>query len=169
MVDLDVPLNGTRVQLLHWMAANVTLASSNSSGVTPLNIPVGIAPYVQPSPPVGDVPHAYTFILFSQPANFSVPAQYAGVVQTRIAFNTSQFVKDAGLGEPLAANYMRVQNLTGTPTTTFPPARPTRSAATSASSPAAFPGAAQPVMVGSVTLWVGWGAALLAGIAAVVL
>jgi hypothetical protein len=169
MVDLDVPLNGSRVQLLHWMAANVTLASSNSSGATLLNVPAGVVPYIQPSPPVGDVPHAYTFVLFSQPANFSIPAQYAGLAQNRIAFNTSQFLKDAGLGQPLAANYMRVQNLTGTPTRTYPPARPTGSATTNATSPVAFPGAAQPMMASSITLWVGCCTALLVGIAAVML
>jgi phosphatidylethanolamine-binding protein (PEBP) family uncharacterized protein len=167
MVDLDVPRNGTRVQLLHWMAANVTLGSSNSSGATPLNIPVGVVPYLQPSPPVGDVPHAYTFIVFPQPANFSVPAQYADLAQNRVGFNTSQFLKDAGLGQAIAANYIRVQNLTGTPTTTYPPARPTQTAASS--SPAAFPGGAQSSTVGGVSFWVGLSTALLAGVAAIAL
>jgi phosphatidylethanolamine-binding protein (PEBP) family uncharacterized protein len=148
MVDLDVPRNGTRVQLLHWMAANVTLGSSNSSGATPLNIPVGVVPYLQPSPPVGDVPHAYTFIVFPQPANFSVPAQYADLAQNRVGFNTSQFLKDAGLGQAIAANYIRVQNLTGT---------------------AAFPGGAQSSTVGGVSFWVGLSTALLAGVAAIAL
>jgi hypothetical protein len=169
MVDLDVPRNGTRVQLLHWMAANVTLGSSNSSGMTPLSIPVGVVPYLQPSPPVGDVPHAYTFIVFPQPANFSVPAQYANLAQNRVGFNTSQFLKDAGLGQALAANYIRVQNLTGTPTTTYPPARPTESGAQTSSSPAAFPGSAQPLMVGGVSFWAGLSTALLAGVAAIAL
>jgi hypothetical protein len=169
MVDLDVPRNGTRVQLLHWLATNVTLGSSNSSGLTPLNIPVGFAPYLQPSPPVGDVPHAYTFIVFPQPANFSIPAQYTDLAQNRVGFNTSQFVKDAGLGQALAANYIRVQNLTGTPTTTYPPARPTESAARNSSSPMPFPGAAQPLTVGGVTLWAGLSTALLAGVAAIAL
>jgi hypothetical protein len=169
MVDLDVPRNGTRVQLLHWMAANVTLGSGNSSGATPLNIPVGVVPYLQPSPPVGDVPHAYTFIVFPQPANFSVPAQYADLAQNRVGFNTSQFLKDAGLGQALAANYIRVQNLTGTPTTTYPPARPTASASQTSSSPAAFTGGAQAPMVGGVGAWAGLSTALLAGVAAIAL
>lgn len=164
MVDLDVPRNGTRVQLLHWLASNVTLGSNNA-----LNVPVGQVPYLQPSPPVGDVPHAYTFIVFPQPANFSIPAQYADLAQNRVGFNTSKFVSDAGLGQALAANYIRVQNLTGTATTTFPPARPTASGAANSSAPAAFPGAAQPLIVGGVTFWAGMATAMLAGVAAVAL
>ena len=162
MVDLDVPRNGTRVQLLHWLASNVTLASSDSSGATRLNVPVGQVPYLQPSPPVGDVPHSYTFIVFPQPANFSIPVQYADLAQNRVGFNTSQFVRDAGLGQALAANYIRVQNLTGTPTTTFPPARPTESAARNSSSPLPFPGGAQSLTVDRVTLWMGLSTVLLA-------
>jgi hypothetical protein len=48
------------------------------------------------------------------------------VLESRVFFNSSAFVAAAGLPTPaLAANYLRVQNLTGTPTTTFPPPRPT--------------------------------------------
>ncbi|KAF2827507.1 PEBP-like protein [Ophiobolus disseminans] len=164
MVDLDVPRNGTRVQLLHWLASNVTIGSNNA-----LNVPVGQVPYLQPSPPVGDVPHAYTFIVFPQPANFSIPEQYANLTQNRVGFNTSKFVADAGLGQAIAANYIRVQNLTGAATTTFPPARPTASNAPNASAPATFPGAAQPLIVGGVTFWAGVATAMLAGVAAVAL
>lgn len=170
MVDLDVPRNGTRVQLLHWMVTNVTIGGNSQSG--PLNIGNSPVPYLQPSPPVGDVPHAYTFIIFPQPANFSVPPQYAAIADNqanRVGFNTSQFLKDAGLGQALAANYIRVQNLTGTPTTTYPPARPTQSAPGNSSTPVPFTGAAQSLMVGGAYVWAGLSAALLAGVAAVAL
>jgi hypothetical protein len=169
MVDLDVPRNNTRVQLLHWLAPNVTLGSSNSSGLTPLNIPIGFAPYLQPSPPVGDIPHSYTFIVFPQPANFSIPAKYADLANNRVGFNTSQFLADTGLSNAIAANYIRVQNLTGTATQTYPPARPTETGARNSSSAVPFPGAAAPVVVGSVTVWAGVATALLAGVAAIAL
>jgi hypothetical protein len=171
MVDLDVPRNGTRVQLLHWLATNVTRAVGNSSSEAPLLISSAPVPYLQPSPPVGDVPHSYTFIVFTQPANFSIPAQYADLAQNRVGFNTSQFLKDAGILESsaLGANYIRVQNLSGTPTTTYPPARPTQSGAQNSSAPVPFPGAAQPLNVGGTTFWVGLSTALLAGVAAVAL
>jgi len=171
MVDLDVPRNGSRVQLLHWLATNVTRAVGNSSSEKPLIIPVAPVPYLQPSPPVGDVPHSYTFIIFPQPANFSIPAKYADLAQNRVGFNTSQFLKDAGISEStaLGANYIRVQNLTGTPTTTFPPARPTQSGAQNSSAPLPFPGAAQSLDVGGATFWIGMSTALLAGVAAIAL
>ncbi|OAK95278.1 PEBP-like protein [Phaeosphaeriaceae sp. SRC1lsM3a] len=166
MVDLDVPRNGSRVQLLHWLGTNVTLSSGNS-----LVVGSSFAPYLQPSPPVGDVPHSYTFIVFVQPRNFSIPAQYANLAQTRVPFNTSQFLSDAGIkpSDAIGANYIRVQNLTGSATTTFPPARPTASGNASASSPVAFPGGAQPLVVGGATFWAGLSAAVLAGVAAVAL
>lgn len=159
MVDSDVPRNGTRVQLVHWVATNVSLA-------TPLNIPAAPVPYLQPSPPVGDVPHAYTFMLFPQPANFSIPAAYANLSMNRVGFNTSKFVADAGLVNPLAANYIRVQNLTGSATTSFPPPRATATPAANTSSPAQFTGAVQPLMVGGATFWACVSTALLTGVAA---
>jgi hypothetical protein len=164
VVDSDVPRNGTRVQLLHWLASNVTLGSNNT-----LNVPVGQVPYLQPSPPVGDSPHAYTFILFPQPANFSIPAQYPDLANNRVGFNVSQFVSAARLGSALAANYIRVQNLTGTATMSFPPPRPTSSGAANSTGPAAFPGGAQSVMVGGVGFWAVVATAMLAGAAAVAL
>jgi len=168
MVDIDVPRNGTRVPLLHWMATNVT--SEGTSGA--LNIPNSPVPYLQPSPPVGDVPHAYTFIVFPQPANFTVPEKYLALAQNqslRVGFNTSAFIEEVGLKQAIAANYITVQNLTGTAATTFPPARPTQGASATPSSPAQFPGAAPSSMVGGATLWAGLAAAMLAGVAAVAL
>ncbi|EMD68917.1 hypothetical protein COCSADRAFT_157307 [Bipolaris sorokiniana ND90Pr] len=71
MIDIDVPRNNTRVPLIHWLAPNISLSSS-SSFIIPSPNPV---PYLQPSPPVGDIPHAYNFVLFEQPAGFQVPAR----------------------------------------------------------------------------------------------
>lgn len=170
MVDLDVPRNNTRVQLLHWLATNVTLgAALSTSNSTPLVIPNAPVPYLQPSPPVGDVPHSYNFVVFQQPANFSIPAQYSNLTNNRVGFNVSQFVLDTGLGQPLAGSYILVQNLTGTATTTYPPARsPTSTSSGTATSPAAFPGAAAQ-LVGEKALWVGVSTALIAAFAGFVL
>lgn len=167
MVDSDVPRNGTRVQLLHWLATNVTQPSSGGL----LSVGSSFAPYLQPSPPVGDIPHSYTFVVFAQPRNFSIPARYADLAQNRVGFNTSEFLRNVGLGESdvIGANYVRVQNLTGTPATTFPPPRATSSGASNTSSTVPFPGGAAPLIVGSAALWAGISTALLAGVAAVVL
>ncbi|KAF9700847.1 hypothetical protein EKO04_000470 [Ascochyta lentis] len=167
MVDLDVPLNNTRVQLLHWLATNVTLGPAvSTSNSTPLVIPNAPVPYLQPSPPVGDVPHSYNLVVFRQPANFSIPAQYSNLTNNRVFFNVSQFVRDAGLGQPFVGSYFQVQNLTGTPTTTYPPARsPTSTSGGNGSSPLPFSGSATSLM-GDKALWVGLATALMAGFAA---
>ncbi|KAH7394089.1 phosphatidylethanolamine-binding protein [Phaeosphaeria sp. MPI-PUGE-AT-0046c] len=162
MVDLDVPRNGSRVQLLHWLGTNVTQSGNKS-----LVVGSTFVPYLQPSPPVGDVAHSYTFVVLAQPRNFSIPAQYANLAQSRVPFNTGQFLSDAGLraSDVIGANYIQVQNLTGTATTTFPPPRATATGAT-ASSPAAFPGSAQALGAGGVPFWGGLAAAaVVAGVA----
>ncbi|KAF2263491.1 PEBP-like protein [Lojkania enalia] len=167
MVDSDVPRNGTRVQLLHWLVTNATLGDNGT-----LNVPSpGEAPYLQPSPPVGDVPHAYTFMLFSQPENFTIPAQFNAVLESRVGFNMSGFVEAAKLYDPLAANYIRVQNVTGTPTTTFPPPRPTNgSTPTGSPTPLPFPGSGVALGLGAgKLLWVGMGTAVVAGVMGFVL
>jgi phosphatidylethanolamine-binding protein (PEBP) family uncharacterized protein len=63
-----------------------------------------IVPYFQPSPPAGDPPHRYTFILYSQPANFTAPPK-----QSALGFDVNAFAKAAGLGQPKAATFMQVQ------------------------------------------------------------
>lgn len=126
MIDLDVPRNNTRVPLLHWFVADVTTApDSNVLSIPTTNDAIPGASYIQPSPPVGDLPHRYTFILFPQPADFSVPPAFAAInppadVQARIGFDVGGFAIAAGLGPVIAASYITVQNLTGTATTTFP-------------------------------------------------
>jgi hypothetical protein len=128
MVDLDVPRNNSRVQLIHWIAANVTRSVPLSANTTesPLVIPSdNPVPYLQPSPPVGDILHSYTFILMQQPRNFSIPSMYDDLADNRVGFNVSQFAADANLTVGVAASWITVQNLTETPTnTSFPPPRP---------------------------------------------
>jgi hypothetical protein len=65
-------------------------------------------------PGLNDIAHSYTFYLFNQPANFSLPAWDAGRVynpisaSTRMNFSVSAVADVAGA--PVAANYMRIQN-----------------------------------------------------------
>ncbi|KAF1946658.1 PEBP-like protein [Clathrospora elynae] len=166
MVDLDVPSNNSRVQLVHWLATNVTRLNTSSTASL-LNIPAAPVPYLQPSPPVGDVPHSYSFVLFPQPANFSIPAQYSDLADNRVGFNVSRFVADAGLGGALAGNWITVQNLTGTATMEFPPARPTATATgNSSTSMPPFEGGATPMRMGGLAGWLGVGTAVFAGVAA---
>lgn len=95
--------------------------------------------YMIPKPPVGDVAHSYAFYLFSVPPSFSLPSQYTGLgsgdffddegtligAETRAPFNVTQFLLDCGLDDDdlLARNHVRVRDLAGHPTQTFPPPR----------------------------------------------
>ncbi|OSS46359.1 hypothetical protein B5807_08395 [Epicoccum nigrum] len=165
MVDLDVPFNGSRIQLLHWMATDVRVgARDNSTKERPLIFSESPVPFVQPSPPVGDVPHSYNIVVFSQPSDFSLPAQYSNLSSNRVPFDVNQFRADAGLGAPIAGSYFQVQNLTGTATATFPPARsPTPTNTGNASSPGADTNAA----IGGKASLVGLSTVLVAAIFAV--
>lgn len=146
IVDSDVPRNNTRIQLLHYLASNVTLSPRDNRTLVLPPVASTEASYLQPSPPVGDVAHAYTVLLFTQPSNFSIPAAFRQVLTDRAPFNVSAFRLAAGLENPIAANYFRVQNTTGTATTTFPPPASTPTNGTSGRpSASAFPGAAATV------------------------
>lgn len=45
-----------------------------------------------------------------QPDNFAVPAAHKSVVQSRLGIDWPKFIADAGLSEPVAANYLQVQS-----------------------------------------------------------
>lgn len=174
MIDVDVARNGTRVPLLHWLVPNVAIAANGSLSIpVPTNGSAGGVPgavYAQPSPPVGDIPHRYTQILFAQPASFVFPASFSYVnpvnpanATARVGFNITQFIQAAGLSAPLAANYISVQNLTGVTgtATTFPPYNPTSTAVSNrnGTSVVPFPGAASQMVSVS---WI-WSTAAVIG------
>jgi phosphatidylethanolamine-binding protein len=65
-------------------------------------------------PPLNDIPHTYTFYLFDQPANFSLPVWDAGRdyfdARSMDRMNFSVHALADVAGAPIAANYIRVQN-----------------------------------------------------------
>lgn len=67
-----------------------------------------------PMPPLNDIPHTYTFYLFHQPSNFTLPAYDAGrnltaaPAEDRMNFSATAIASVAGA--PILANYIRVQN-----------------------------------------------------------
>lgn len=124
LVDLVIPdafvpgdnlvpgLGVNRTTRLHWWQTNVTHASTNGSfltGATP-----ALAPYAGPMPPAGDIFHTYVFYLFNQPKSFVPPAAaLAGEFQdpnTDARFNFSLSALAAQVGNPVLANYMRIEN-----------------------------------------------------------
>jgi hypothetical protein len=144
MVDLDWPLENTRVSRLHWLVTDLTLTTSSppldGNNTALLNIPDPHAvAYLRPAAPVGDIAHSYNFYLFAQPAGFTLPSQYSGLDDpdsvnedgelvggdARAPFDVQLFLSDCGLdeGDLLARNHVRVRDLAGHATTSFPPAR----------------------------------------------
>jgi phosphatidylethanolamine-binding protein len=127
MIDQDVPAQvadpnapeGSRTFILHWLQPNLiatedvlTVDVTMEAASTAIG-----APYRPPTPPGGDIAHRYTFLLFEQPENWAIPAEYSGINPPSEAdpsaifgFNITEFVAASGLSEPIAANYLRVIN-----------------------------------------------------------
>ncbi|KAK5047417.1 hypothetical protein LTR84_006513 [Exophiala bonariae] len=149
MIDQDVPRNGSRVALLHYFAPNLlsTNATLALEGAGSGNESTAVgASYIPPTPPGGDGPHRYTFLLYAQPNNFTIPAEYTSIsppnsTADRVGFDIVGFAEAAGLGQPLAANYLRVLNGTAEETSSAATASATSTGSaivsTSATGPAA--------------------------------
>ncbi|RFU25498.1 hypothetical protein B7463_g10828, partial [Scytalidium lignicola] len=133
MIDQDVLQNNARTTFLHWFQPNLVASPGGPLVVQPNAANASTAPgapYITPSPPAGSGFHNYNFVLFAQTQNFTVPALYASIDppvdgSARIGFNITDFVAQSGLGSPVAANYMRVINATGTALTSTANASPT--------------------------------------------
>ena len=123
-MDIDVPRNGSKFTLLHWLYPN--LVGQPNSTLTQDNLTAGAstavgAAYIPPTPPGGSGPHRYTFLLFEQPENWAIPSEFVTInppadSSARIGFNITEFISASGLDEPIAANYLRVLNGTAAET-----------------------------------------------------
>ncbi|THU99377.1 PEBP-like protein [Dendrothele bispora CBS 962.96] len=89
----------------HWLVNGVTISNgqvSNSSATA-------ITQYAGPAPAEGSGPHRYVIILYQQPDSFSAPS---GLSEPNIGvdkFDLNAYVKDSGLGNIIAANYLTVE------------------------------------------------------------
>jgi phosphatidylethanolamine-binding protein (PEBP) family uncharacterized protein len=117
--DIDLP-NGnglgsapTRGTVLHALLQDFTPSGATQNGTSLLATKAtGPTSYFGPAPPAETPkhPHNYVFVLHAQPANFAVPASQKSVVQSRLNIDWNKFVKEAGLGAPIAGNYLQVQS-----------------------------------------------------------
>lgn len=118
MVDPDAsyPQNPTNRFIIHWwqqgLVKSTTQANSTSIGGTQLvNTTAPRVAYRRPAPPTNSSAHRYIQYLFQQPPNFAVPAAYSGYnAMNASRFPFEQFVRDANLGSPVAANYFYCSN-----------------------------------------------------------
>lgn len=130
MVDPDAttPENPTLRFILHWLAPNVTQSTSNNSssgGVRTLSPPsaasgsTDFVSYRPPTPPETSSAHRYILYAFEQPADFTMPAAFAGLAggTNRTNFNLTSFMSAAGLGRPAAAEFFYVSRQAQVPGT----------------------------------------------------
>ena len=116
MVDPDYNATVPTNTVLHYLLPG--LRSENSSTrignltFTPLTSRhAPLAAYIGPQP-TSTRPHSYTLLLFAQPKNFTVPPRFDAFLPlntsdplNRVNFPVVDFVKETGLGSPVAANY----------------------------------------------------------------
>ncbi|OCL01566.1 PEBP-like protein [Glonium stellatum] len=106
--------NSTRQTLLHCLNTGFksTAPRTPSANTTILlaSADTGPAPYLGPSPPAESPPHGHRYVqfLFRQPDAFVVPADQQAAVSARRGFDLQGFVRAAGLGEPVAADFFVV-------------------------------------------------------------
>ncbi|KAK7466911.1 hypothetical protein VKT23_003975 [Stygiomarasmius scandens] len=94
----------------HWLVNGVTVSSnevSNSSATA-------ITQYAGPAPQDGSGPHRYVIILYEQPDSFSAPEGLSQPNTPVDKFDLNGYVKDSGLGNIVAANYLTVEVGTST-------------------------------------------------------
>ena len=107
-------LGANRTTRLHFWQAGLTFANNG----TLINTTDPVARYNGPMPPPGDIPHDYVFYLFQQTAGFAPPPEHSpfnvnnvnAESMNRMSFDVQRFADGQGVGELVAANYIRVQN-----------------------------------------------------------
>ena len=150
LIDIDVPHQGNKVPLLHWLAPNLVAQSQllvRDNAVTNASTSIG-AGYIPPTHPANSGAHRYTFVLFEQPGNWAIPSAYASInppanTTARIGFNITDFVAQSGLKSPIAANYLRVLNGTAAETSSASTMTMASATATSSGVASSTPGGAQ--------------------------
>lgn len=112
---LQVDPDSSSPNVLHWLQTGLTASRQsiplfNFLPFTSSTPP--ITPYARPRPPVGQGYHRYTFLLISQPTNFSIPTEFARIVggTNRTAFDLARFLSVTGLGRTIASNYFLTAN-----------------------------------------------------------
>lgn len=70
-------------------------------------------PYLEPEPPAQ--PHRYVILLFEQPANWTIPANYSrffppATIYDRLNFSVPDFMSSSGLSGPIGATFFRAMN-----------------------------------------------------------
>ncbi|KAI9714785.1 MAG: hypothetical protein M1820_000074 [Bogoriella megaspora] len=110
-IDLDAPTPSINflAPILHWIQPGFK-AAQDSDALTSSD--AFVANYIAPSPPPISSSHRYLFILYEQPEGFNgkdfAPPDGKPLGNTsRMRFDLDAWIKKAGLGQPIAANYFK--------------------------------------------------------------
>ncbi|KAI4149880.1 MAG: hypothetical protein LQ341_001217 [Variospora aurantia] len=114
-LPLALGITPDRTTRLHFWQAGLTFSSDNG---TLTNTTEPVAFYNGPMPPAGDIPHDYVFYLFQQEAGFAPPPEDSpfnvnnvnAESSNRASFSMQRFAEGEGVGDLVAANFIRVQN-----------------------------------------------------------
>ena len=119
--DASTPENPTSRWIIHWWQANMTLAPASANdasngGQRLINTTAPRVAYRRPRPPTNSSAHRYIQYVFRQPANFTIPPAFSGYGGSNSSrFPFEDFVDDADLDDPVAANYFFCTNQTAVP------------------------------------------------------
>ncbi|KAL8902532.1 MAG: hypothetical protein Q9207_004630 [Kuettlingeria erythrocarpa] len=164
-LPLALGVNANRTTRLHFWQAGLTFSATDG---TLVNTTEPVAFYNGPMPPAGDIVHDYVFYLFQQEAGFAPPPEDSpfnvnnvnAESMNRMSFSVQRFAQGEGVGDLVAANYIRVQNTgsssgggsseNGTAGPTASSSMPSATGGVLAPSPSPFTGSAGRLGVGGV-------------------
>ncbi|KAG7440057.1 PEBP-like protein [Guyanagaster necrorhizus] len=117
MTDPDAPSRAEPKfrQFRHWVITGIKSpieSASETTNLTAFKTKTSTTPYRPPGPPPGTGLHRYTFLLFEEPAGFSVPqgaVEYGAEMTQRRSWNAIEFGKKYGL-KLVGASYFLVRS-----------------------------------------------------------
>jgi hypothetical protein len=99
----------------HWLVNSLTIDGGALKNASALSV----TEYAGPAPPLGSGPHRYTFLLYSQPAEFNPPNEFSGANIGVSKFDVTAYATASKLGPIIGGSYIRVQD--GEPTVSLAP------------------------------------------------
>ncbi|KAL5532945.1 hypothetical protein ACEPAF_4719 [Sanghuangporus sanghuang] len=111
MVDADiVGTDESAGQTRHWLVNNASLSDASGNNRTVTNSSAtAITDYAGPGPASGSGAHRYVILLYTQPSNFSPPADLSSPNTGVATFILADYVSTSGLQGPVAGTYFTVE------------------------------------------------------------
>lgn len=110
-LDLDAPFPSFTAlgPILHWIQPGFKASESTQ---TLTSTDPFVSNYIGPAPPPFSGPHRYVFYLYEQPEGFdgkkhAPPGGKPVATTSRMRYDLDEWVKKAGLGQPIAVNYFK--------------------------------------------------------------